>query len=88
MAVRLNKWGNSLGARLPSHLTRACGLAAGDYVFIRLDDATGDLVMRPAKARDVDARYYAKRDIDARDEPAQSGSKTIGGSTPAKPPVW
>lgn len=86
--IRLNRWGNSLGVRLPKHFAKTCGLISGDYVFLRLDDATGDLVMRPAKARDVDARYFANNETKTQKAAEANGSKAIGGCFPTKAPVW
>lgn len=46
MAVRLSKWGNSVGLRIPYALLAAAGLQVGRYVSIRLLD-NGDLRVRP-----------------------------------------
>ena len=46
MTVRLCRWGNSTGLRLPAALLQAAGLAAGHCVSIRLLD-NGDIRVRP-----------------------------------------
>lgn len=56
MATRLNRWGNSIGLRLPAYVLERTGLRAGDHVFVRLTDA-GDIVIRPAKQRPVPEEY-------------------------------
>ena len=48
MTIRLSRWGNSTGLRLPAALMEAAGLKAGDYVFVRLLDS-GDIRVRPTK---------------------------------------
>lgn len=46
MSIRLCKWGNSTGLRLPAATLAAAGLAVGRSVEIRLMD-NGDLRVRP-----------------------------------------
>ena len=46
MTVRLCRWGNSTGLRLPAAVLQAAGLAAGHYVSVRLLD-NGDIRVRP-----------------------------------------
>lgn len=46
MSVRLCRWGNSTGLRLPKSLLETAGLVAGDYVSLRLLD-NGDIRVRP-----------------------------------------
>ena len=48
MTIRLSRWGNSAGLRLPAAVMEAAGLKIGDYVFVRLMDS-GDIRVRPAK---------------------------------------
>lgn len=57
MATRLNRWGNSVGLRLPAYILERTGLRAGDSVFVRLTDA-GDIVCRPAVQRPVAEEYW------------------------------
>ena len=49
MTIRLSRWGNSTGLRLPAAVMEAAGLKVGDYVFVRLLDS-GDIRVRPTKA--------------------------------------
>lgn len=46
MSVRLCRWGNSTGLRLPKSLLETAGLAAGGYVSLRVLD-NGDIRVRP-----------------------------------------
>ncbi len=48
MTIRLSRWGNSTGLRLPAVVMEAAGLKAGDYVFVRLLDS-GEIRVRPTK---------------------------------------
>ena len=48
MTIRLSRWGNSTGLRLPAAVMEAAGLKVGDYVFVRLLDS-GDIRVRPTK---------------------------------------
>jgi len=48
MTIRLSRWGNSTGLRLPAAIMEAAGLKVGDYVFVRLLDS-GDIRVRPTK---------------------------------------
>lgn len=48
MTIRLSRWGNSTGLRLPAAVMEAAGLKAGDYVFVRLLDS-GEIRVRPTK---------------------------------------
>ncbi|MES2010548.1 MAG: AbrB/MazE/SpoVT family DNA-binding domain-containing protein [Pseudomonadota bacterium] len=56
MPTKLNRWGNSLGLRLPQHVVEAAGLAAGDYLYVRLLDSC-EIMIRAAKAGSVPAEY-------------------------------
>ena len=46
MSVRLCRWGNSVGLRLPKSLLQTAGLADGGYVSLRVLD-NGDIRVRP-----------------------------------------
>ena len=46
MTVRLCRWGNSTGLRLPVSVLAAAGLAPGRYVSLRVLD-NGDIRVRP-----------------------------------------
>ena len=58
MPTKLCKWGNSLGLRLPQYVIERTGLRPGDQLFVWLTD-TGNIVIRPAKEREIHARYAA-----------------------------
>lgn len=49
MKTSLDKWGNSLGVRLPKPVADAAGLHEGDQVDVQLEE--GAVVIRPAKPR-------------------------------------
>lgn len=68
MSVKLCKWGNSLGLRLPKYVTERVGLTAGDYVFVRLLDS-GEIMVRPVKAKAVPLGYTIIGPTDALIEP-------------------
>lgn len=46
MSTRLNRWGHSVGLRLPTAVLAASGLAVGRSVSIRVLD-NGDVRVRP-----------------------------------------
>jgi len=69
MPVKLCRWGNSHGIRVPAHVLERTGLCAGDYLFIRVTDSN-EIVIKPVKARDVPAGY-------ASDAPADSPAKPV-----------
>jgi antitoxin MazE len=46
MQTKVQKWGNSLGVRIPRGLAEEVGLAAGTEVSLTAKD--GELVLRPA----------------------------------------
>lgn len=56
MPTKLNRWGNSLSLRLPQHIVESAGLAAGDYLYLRLLDS-GEIMIRTAKLGKVPAEY-------------------------------
>ena len=49
MQTRIQKWGNSLGVRIPRSLAKEAGVGAGSEVDIAIQE--GDLVVRPARRR-------------------------------------
>ena len=51
---KLTKWGHSVGCRIPSALMESAGLAAGDWVRIRLRD-DGTIQIIPKKCIPADA---------------------------------
>ena len=70
MPTKLNRWGNSLGLRLPQHVVEATGLAAGDYLYIRLLES-GELMIRAGKDEKAPREYRLddKGDQSQQDEP-------------------
>lgn len=48
MPTKLNRWGNSLGLRLPQYVVERAGLAAGDHLYVRLLDS-GEIMIRAVK---------------------------------------
>ncbi len=49
MVTKLQKWGNSLGLRIPKSFASEARVAAGSIVDIRVE--RGDLVIRPVRRR-------------------------------------
>ena len=49
MQTRIQKWGNSLGLRIPRSFARESGVAAGSEVDLSVQD--GNLVVRPVRRR-------------------------------------
>lgn len=49
MQTRIQRWGNSLGLRIPRSFAEEAGVAAGSEVDLSVRD--GDLVVRPARRR-------------------------------------
>lgn len=57
--VKANRWGNSLGLRLPHFVVESLGIQAGEYLFVRLTDA-GDILVRPVMARDTPQGHFSR----------------------------
>jgi len=51
MPTKLNKWGNSLGLRLPQYVIDRLTLRAGDHMYINVTDA-GEIVIRAVGPRE------------------------------------
>ena len=49
MQTKIQRWGNSLGLRIPRSFAKEAGVAAGSEVDLSIQD--GDLVVKPAKRR-------------------------------------
>lgn len=47
MQTRVQKWGNSLGLRIPKAFAKQAGVKAGSEVDLSVED--GDLVIRPRR---------------------------------------
>lgn len=51
MKLKIAKWGNSLGVRLPAAFTRAMGTKAGDSVEAEID-SLGKITLTPTQSWD------------------------------------
>lgn len=49
MQTKIQRWGNSLGLRIPRSFAEEAGVAAGSFVDLSLRG--GDLVVKPARRR-------------------------------------
>lgn len=67
MTVRLCRWGNSTGLRIPKVLLEAAGLAPGRAVALRLLD-NGDIRVRPIGPVQTSDGVQAGPDVDAVDD--------------------
>jgi antitoxin MazE len=81
MRVRLSKWGNSLGLRVPKSLAQQLGVVAGQTVSVTAD---GDrLVVRAAPARwtleDMLVGMTPKAMSEAFDWGRDQGREEVGG---------
>ena len=54
MAIKLLRWGNSVGARIPFSVLQAAGLRAGSYVSVRLLDCGEIRLIPEANLQTVD----------------------------------
>lgn len=72
METKIQRWGNSLGLRIPKAFAEEAGVEAGSAVDVSVED--GDLVVRPLQARRYDLRSLL-RGINARNihEPVETG---------------
>ena len=50
MVTRIQKWGNSLGLRIPRAFAADVEVEAGSFVDIRVEN--GDLIIRPVRRRE------------------------------------
>jgi antitoxin MazE len=55
MQTKIQKWGNSLGLRIPKSFAEQAGVEAGSEVDLAVED--GELIVRPARR----PRYDLKR---------------------------
>ncbi len=58
METRIQKWGNSLGLRIPKSFAEEARVEAGSAVDISVVD--GDFVVRPLRRRTYDIRSLVK----------------------------
>lgn len=59
MQTKIQKWGNSLGLRIPKSFAQQAGVAAGSEVDLSVQD--GDLIVRPRRS----PRYALKELLQA-----------------------
>lgn len=59
MQTRIQKWGNSLGLRIPRSFALEAGVGAGSEVDLSVQD--GDLVIRPARRRTYQLKDLLRR---------------------------
>lgn len=59
MQTRVQKWGNSLGLRIPRSVAQEAGVKAGSEVDVSVQD--GDLVVRPARRRTYQLKDLLRR---------------------------
>ena len=80
MQTKIQRWGNSLGLRIPRSLAEEAGVEAGSEVDLSLQD--GDLIVKPARRRTYRLKDLVRR-INARN---RHGEVDTGG--PAGREVW
>jgi antitoxin MazE len=71
MVTRIQRWGNSLGLRIPRALAEEAGVAAGSEVDVSIRN--GDLVVKPARRRRCRLRDLMRR-VNARNLHAEARS--------------
>lgn len=59
MQTKIQKWGNSLGLRIPRSFAEEAGVEAGSEVDLSIED--GDLVVKPARRRKYRLRELLRR---------------------------
>ncbi len=59
MQTRIQKWGNSLGLRIPKSFAEEAGVEAGSEVDLSLED--GELVIRPKRVPKYDLTVLLRR---------------------------
>jgi antitoxin MazE len=57
--TRIQKWGNSLGLRIPRSFAQEAGVGPGSEVDLSVKD--GDLVVRPARRRTYQLKDLLRR---------------------------
>ena len=80
MQTKIQKWGNSLGLRIPKALAEQAGVEAGSDVDLSVKD--GKLVVRPRRRR----RYELKRLLQA--VTAENVHKEIETGEPVGREAW
>jgi antitoxin MazE len=60
--TRIQKWGNSLGLRIPKSFAEQAGVEAGSQVDLALED--GELIIRPSRKPKYDLAALLRRVTD------------------------
>jgi antitoxin component of MazEF toxin-antitoxin module len=68
MPTKLNKWGNSLGLRLPQYVVDHLTLRAGDHMYINVTDA-GEIVISAVRPRENSEFYGPSEGLPATRSP-------------------
>lgn len=58
MVTKIQKWGNSLGLRIPKAYAEETGVEAGSEVDLSLED--GELIIRPVIVRKLDLKHLLR----------------------------
>lgn len=80
MLTKVQKWGNSLGLRIPKSLAYQAGVEAGSEVSLAVEE--GELIIRPARA----PRYELKKLL--RGVTAKNLHKEVETGDPVGREVW
>ena len=80
MQTKIQRWGNSLGLRIPKSFAEEAGVEAGSEVDLSVED--GDLIIRPARL----PRYELKDLLGG--VTAKNIHKEIGAGDPVGREVW
>ncbi len=59
MITRIQKWGNSLGLRIPKNIAQDAGVEVGTTVNLTLKD--GQLIVSPARNRSYDLKHLLEK---------------------------
>jgi antitoxin MazE len=62
MQTKIQKWGNSLGLRIPKLIAEEAGVYAGSEVELSLED--GDLIVRPVRQPRYDLEQLLEKVTD------------------------
>ena len=58
MQTKIQKWGNSLGLRIPKSFAEQVGVQAGSEVDLAIEN--GELIIRPARTRRYDLKQLLR----------------------------
>ncbi len=80
MQTRIQKWGNSLGLRIPKSFAEQAGVEAGSEVDVSLED--GELIIRPTREPKYDLTALLRRITD------ENVHAAVGTGPPTGREVW